>query len=164
MRLVVLLDRQAKTALSIVMRCTSSYAIIPRRRQRPVRDHHEWEHSMTMSRAASTRLCQAACVAALTIAAASPVEAAISCRARMSGEGTGTGLFGQGTALARQNAVTDWTSRVGARHGRRFVSFSLSRSVTYDCRQGAILQAKCVVTAQPCGDIPVKRKKRRPRR
>ncbi len=78
-----------------------------------------------------------------------PADAAV-CRSRMSGQGTGTGLFGQGSTLARQNALADWSNKVAARHGQRFASSAKARSVAYDCRQGAILQAKCVVTAVPC--------------
>lgn len=80
-------------------------------------------------------------------------EAVVVCRARMSGEGTGTGLFGAGTNLARQNAATDWANKVRARHGAGFANLFRARSVAYDCRANAILQAKCTITAAPCGDV-----------
>lgn len=94
----------------------------------------------------------------------SGAEAAIQCRGRLSGEGTGMGIAGQGTTLARSNALADWGRKAAARHGAAFGNTSLARSVRYDCRQGAILEAKCVVTAVPCGDVPTRRKARRGRR
>jgi hypothetical protein len=92
---------------------------------------------------------------ALTIAAgailssATPSDAAV-CRARMSGQGTGMGVAGQGSQMARQAALADWRRRVEARHGARFANTARARSVRYDCKPGAILQAECVVSAVPC--------------
>ena len=88
----------------------------------------------------------------LTAAAlpATPSAEAAVCRSRMAGEGTGLGIMGLGTAMARQNALANWSSKVSAKHGPRFATTAKARSVKYDCRQGAILQAKCVVTAIPC--------------
>lgn len=106
----------------------------------------------------------AAVLAGTAVVSSDTAEAAIQCRGRMSGEGTGMGIAGQGTALARSNALAAWGRNVQAKHGVVFANTSLARSVRYDCRQGAILEAKCVVTAVPCGDIPVKRKARRGRR
>jgi hypothetical protein len=105
--------------------------------------------------------------AAVVIAAihlAPAAEAAV-CRARMSGEGTGVGVAGQGAALARSNAMADWSRKVAARHGQRFASTALARSVRYDCRQG-VLETKCAATAVPCAASPPKRPTRpkRPRR
>jgi hypothetical protein len=90
-------------------------------------------------------------------------EAAV-CRARMSGQGTGLGVAGQGTATARSNALADWARQVQARHGVRFANTALARSVRYDCRQGAILEAKCVVSAVPCAPSPPRAKSKRKRR
>ena len=83
------------------------------------------------------------------VAASSPADAAV-CRGRMSGEGTGMGIAGQGTINARAAALANWMRKVEARHGARFASSAKARSVRYDCRTGAILEAKCVVTAVPC--------------
>jgi hypothetical protein len=104
---------------------------------------------MKLSRSA---IVSAAVVAAATVslfAFSSPASAAV-CRGRMAGEGTGTGLLGQGTSKARQNALDNWASSVAAKHGQRFANTAKARSVKYDCKQGAILQAKCAVTAIPC--------------
>lgn len=83
------------------------------------------------------------------IAASTPADAAV-CRARMSGQGTGLGIAGQGTNNARSNALGDWMKKVEAKHGKRFANTANARSIRYDCRTGAILEAKCVVTAIPC--------------
>ncbi len=99
----------------------------------------------------ATLLCTAVAVAAFTAAFATsaPAEAAV-CRARMSGEGTGMGVAGQGTTNARVAALSNWARNVETKHGKRFADSAKAQSVRYDCRQGAILEAKCVVTAVPC--------------
>jgi hypothetical protein len=90
-------------------------------------------------------------------------EAAV-CRARMSGQGTGLGIAGQGTNAARSNALADWARQVQARHGARFANTALARAVRYDCRQGAVLEAKCVVSAVPCAPSPPPRAKSKRKR
>lgn len=72
------------------------------------------------------------------------------CHGRMEGRATGQGLFGLGTANARSSAVSDWAERVNARWGIYYANFDNARGVRWDCKKGAILQAKCVVTAIPC--------------
>lgn len=72
------------------------------------------------------------------------------CHTRMEGQATGQGLLGMGTANARSSAVSDWADKVNARWGIRYANFANARGVRWDCRKGAILQAKCVVTAMPC--------------
>ncbi len=72
------------------------------------------------------------------------------CHDRMEGRATGQGLFGIGTANARSFAISDWEGRVNDRWGYRYSSFSRARAVRWACKKGAILQAKCVVTAMPC--------------
>lgn len=86
-------------------------------------------------------------------------QAATVCKGRMDGQGTGLGLFGQGTALARSNALADWSAKVRARHGAQFANTATARSIKYDCRQGAILEAKCVVAGVPCANVVVKKTK-----
>ncbi len=83
------------------------------------------------------------------VATSTSADAAV-CRGRMVGTGVGTGILGQGTTMARRNALADWSSKVAARHGARFANTAKARSVRYDCKEGAILQAQCVVTAVPC--------------
>ncbi|MEQ1715515.1 MAG: hypothetical protein ABL907_05960 [Hyphomicrobium sp.] len=72
------------------------------------------------------------------------------CHARMEGRATGQGLFGMGTANARSAAVSDWADKVNARWGINYANFANARGVRWDCKKGAILQAKCVVIASPC--------------
>ncbi len=60
------------------------------------------------------------------------------------------GVAGQGTTNARASALSNWARNVEAKHGKRFADSAKAKSVRYDCRQGAILEAKCVVTAVPC--------------
>lgn len=90
-----------------------------------------------------------------------PAEAATVCKARMTGQGTGLGIAGQGSALARSNALADWGNKVRAKLGAAYANTAKARSVKYDCRQGAILEAKCVVTAVPCAEVAPKKKKKR---
>lgn len=101
----------------------------------------------------------AAAFAGTSLIAAGGAEAAIVCKGRMDGQGTGLGLLGQGSALARSNALADWGNKVRARHGAKFANTATARSVTYDCRPGAILEAKCVVAAVPCAKVVVKKSK-----
>lgn len=72
------------------------------------------------------------------------------CYSRMEGQGTGQGLFGVGSQNARTAAIADWQENVANRWGWRYANFSKARSVRIDCKKGAILKAKCVVTAMPC--------------
>lgn len=90
----------------------------------------------------------AVCLTGL-VASPAPSEAA-TCRGRMAGEGTGTGVAGAGTDAARKAALANWAQKVEARHGRRFTNTARARGVRYDCRTGSLIEAKCVVSAIPC--------------
>lgn len=90
----------------------------------------------------------AAAIAAIGLSASA--EAAPACHGRVEGRATGQGLFGLGTANARSAAVSDWAEKVNSRWGIYYANFSNARGVRWDCKKGAILQAKCVVTALPC--------------
>ncbi len=96
----------------------------------------------------ATRVVTAACMLAAA-AVWSGAEAA-TCKGRMDGQGTGQGIAGQGTEAAKSRAAADWSSRVQTKHGSSFAIFSKAQGVRFDCRQGAILEAKCVVSARPC--------------
>lgn len=87
-------------------------------------------------------------IAAMTFA--SVAEARPDCRARTGGLATGQGLFGMGTANARSAAVSDWAEKVNARWGIYYANFDNARGVRWNCRKGAILQARCSVSAVPC--------------
>ena len=93
----------------------------------------------------------------LTMAAAVAVTAfattaadAATCRARLAGTGTGQGLAGLGTESAKTAATTDWQANARKRFGHRFANVAKAQGVKMDCAAGAILQAKCVMTARPC--------------
>jgi hypothetical protein len=73
------------------------------------------------------------------------------CKVRLEGGATGQGLFGAGTAAARAAAQSDWESKAAAKYGEKFASLSKASLVRWDCKKNAILKAKCVVTARPCG-------------
>jgi hypothetical protein len=90
----------------------------------------------------------AAGIAAITFAPAA--DAATYCRARTDGFATGIGLFGAGTANARSAAVSDWAAKVNDRWGIYYANFDNARGVRWNCKKGAILQAKCSVSATPC--------------
>ena len=105
-----------------------------------------------------------AAFAGVSLIQAEGAEAATVCKGRMIGQGTGMGIAGQGTALARSNALADWGNKVRTKHGTQFANTATARSVKYDCRQGAILEAKCVVTAVPCADVVAKKTKTKKKR
>ena len=85
----------------------------------------------------------------LALATWSSAEAA-TCRPRVVGEGTGQGVAGRGTEVARSRAEASWSAAAQARYGSSFAIFGKARGVRYDCKKNAIIQAKCVVSAQPC--------------
>ena len=72
------------------------------------------------------------------------------CYPVMEGRATGQGLFGKGTAEARAAARYDWELRASKKYGDAYGNFDKSTSRNWDCKKGAILKAKCVVTARPC--------------
>ena len=73
------------------------------------------------------------------------------CKARLEGLATGQGLFGTGTAAARAAAQSDWETKAAAKYGEAFAFLNKASMVRWDCKKNAILKAKCVVTARPCG-------------
>ena len=73
------------------------------------------------------------------------------CYDPVEGVGTGTGVFGRGSAKARRAARSDWESNVASRYGLEFARLHLARNVSWDCKKRAVLLAKCVVVATPCG-------------
>ncbi len=73
-----------------------------------------------------------------------------SCHGSVEGRATGQGLFGMGTANARSAAVSNWAEKVNARWGIYYANFDNARGVRWNCKKGAILQARCVVVAMPC--------------
>lgn len=72
------------------------------------------------------------------------------CYPAIEGVATGTGILGLGSAKARIAARADWEAKANQQYGPRYSSLYRARNVQWDCKKGAILLAKCVVTAQPC--------------
>ncbi len=72
------------------------------------------------------------------------------CVATLEGSATSTGILGQGSAMARVAAKADWEAKASSIYGAKYGNYSKARSVKWDCKKGAILLAKCVVTAKPC--------------
>lgn len=95
------------------------------------------------------RLALALAAATAALLAAAPASAQTACKARLSADATGQGIFGAGTQNARQAAAAAWEAKAKKKHGARFASLAKAKAVTYDCQSGA-LQAKCVLTASPC--------------
>lgn len=85
-----------------------------------------------------------------TIGFASVADARSNCGARAEGWGTGQGVFGMGTANARSAAVSNWAEKVNAHYGIYYANFNNARSVRWNCKKAAILQARCFVSAVPC--------------
>lgn len=90
----------------------------------------------------------AAGIAAMAFAPAASARS--SCGVRTDGYATGLGVFGMGTANARSAAVSNWAEKVNARWGIYYANFNNARGVRWNCKKGAILQAKCAVSAIPC--------------
>ncbi len=111
--------------------------------------HSKGNHMISHKGLASALIAATVCATAFS-AAAEAARYNPYCHTRMEGRATGQGLFGVGTQNARAFAVADWESKVADRWGPRYASFRYARGVQWDCKKGAILQAKCVVTAMPC--------------
>ncbi len=73
------------------------------------------------------------------------------CQPAIEGAATSTGILGLGSARARVAAQSNWEFNAEEKYGPNFANFTNARRVQWDCKKGAILLAKCVVTAQPCG-------------
>ncbi len=72
------------------------------------------------------------------------------CVATVEGAASSTGILGMGTAKARVDAQSNWQAAAASIHGARYSNFYNAQGVRWDCKKGAILLAKCVVTAKPC--------------
>ena len=72
------------------------------------------------------------------------------CVATVEGAASSTGILGMGTAKARVDARGNWQATAASVHGSRYANFNNAQGVRWDCKKGAILLAKCVVTAKPC--------------
>lgn len=73
------------------------------------------------------------------------------CKDPVEGAATSQGILGLGSARAREAAKSNWEINVEDKYGPGFANFGYARSVQWDCKKGAILLAKCVVVARPCG-------------
>ncbi len=106
----------------------------------------------------STKVMMLTAAAAIAIAAGTGAASAAKkwretdgCYPAVEGSATATGIFGQGSAKARVAARLDWERNAAAAYGPETASLGLARRVQWDCKRGAVLRAKCVVTAEPCG-------------
>ncbi|MGL4396236.1 MAG: hypothetical protein ACRCS9_06840 [Hyphomicrobium sp.] len=72
------------------------------------------------------------------------------CQERVTATATGQGVFGAGTRNARAAAIANFERQAETRYGSRYAAFGNARAVSWDCKKGAILMAKCVLTARPC--------------
>ncbi|MEQ1673131.1 MAG: hypothetical protein ABL893_19955 [Hyphomicrobium sp.] len=73
------------------------------------------------------------------------------CKDPVEGAATSTGILGLGSARAREAAQSNWEINVEDKYGPGFANFGYARKVQWDCKKGAVLLAKCVVVATPCG-------------
>lgn len=72
------------------------------------------------------------------------------CRAPLEGAATGKGILGLGSERAREAARDNWEATAEDRYGRAYANLDRAVNVQWDCKKGAVVTAKCVVTAQPC--------------
>jgi hypothetical protein len=72
------------------------------------------------------------------------------CEAPLEGAATGTGVLGRGSAKARIVARANWEDAAARTYGPKFANLSRAKDVRWDCKDNAILLAKCVVVAKPC--------------
>ena len=73
------------------------------------------------------------------------------CNAPLEGIASSTGILGLGTARAREAAREDWESKASSLYGPKYGNLSIAQNVFWDCKKNALILAKCVVTAKPCG-------------
>jgi hypothetical protein len=73
------------------------------------------------------------------------------CKDPVEGAATSQGILGLGSARARTAAQSNWEINVEDKYGPEFADFRYARNVQWDCKKGAVLLAKCVVVAKPCG-------------
>ena len=72
------------------------------------------------------------------------------CKAVLEGAATGKGILGLGSERAREAARDNWEASAEDQYGRAFSNLDRARNVQWDCKKGAVVTAKCVVTARPC--------------
>lgn len=72
------------------------------------------------------------------------------CKPLLEATATSTGVLGAGTKEARRIARYNFEAAATDRYGYQYGNLDKARNVRWDCKKGAILQAKCVVTARPC--------------
>jgi hypothetical protein len=72
------------------------------------------------------------------------------CRAVLEGAATGKGILGLGSERAREAARDNWEAAAEDQYGRAYSNLDRARNVQWDCKKGAVVTAKCVVTARPC--------------
>ncbi len=72
------------------------------------------------------------------------------CKSIIEASATSTGLLGAGSREARRIARYNFEAAATDRYGFQYGNLDKARNVRWDCKKGAILQAKCVVTARPC--------------
>lgn len=73
------------------------------------------------------------------------------CKDAVEGAATSTGILGLGSERASRAAQSNWEINVEDKYGPGFANFSNARDIQWDCKKGAVLLAKCVVVAKPCG-------------
>lgn len=73
------------------------------------------------------------------------------CKDPVEGAATSQGILGLGSARAREAAKSNWEINVEDKYGPEFANFNYASRVQWDCKRGAVLLAKCVVVAKPCG-------------
>lgn len=78
-------------------------------------------------------------------------QAVGACYPAIEGLASSKGILGLGSARARLAAKDDWETKAVAKYGPEYGQLRLARNAQWDCKKGAILLAKCVVTAEPCG-------------
>lgn len=73
------------------------------------------------------------------------------CFPAVEGIGRATGAFGLGTSRARAAARADWENAAARSYGPSASRLRFAQNIQWDCKRLAVLRAKCVVVAKPCG-------------
>ncbi|PPC98609.1 MAG: hypothetical protein CTY31_12675 [Hyphomicrobium sp.] len=73
------------------------------------------------------------------------------CYPAVEGIGRATGAFGLGTSRARAAARADWENAAARSYGPSASRLRFAQNIQWDCKRLAVLRAKCVVVAKPCG-------------
>lgn len=89
---------------------------------------------------------------ALTAIAATPAEAANTCKSAIRASGESAGAVAKfRKRRAERRAKGEWEQKVRFEHGGRFADFDSAKNVKFSCDLNARGNTRCTIVATPCG-------------